>query len=128
MKKVLSIALCMVMLITTISAIPTSAKIIFTSHNSFYEETDNTDTHYYKIIDGVYYVIIDQCCDNYGYVAAILPPKETKKVEILDEISFGGETVEISAIDIEKQYRFSNMNSSLEELVIGNIQYVKGIN
>jgi len=129
MKKIISLLLCLAVMIGSIGTISASAKVTFVNHNTFYEENDNYEDQYYTIIDGVCYTIIEQCCDDFGYVSAILPPKDCKKIEILDEIDFGAETVQINTIDIENEYMFHNLNSSLEEIVIGdNIHNISGIN
>ncbi len=129
MKKILSIVLCMVMLVATLGAIPASAEIRFVDHNSFYEEEN--DDYLYKVIDGVYYKFYIDDCDNEiydAYVIAILPPEGTKKVEILDEVYCYGNMVEIDEIRFQNYNIFSNYRSSIEEIVIGDIDRITGIN
>lgn len=128
MKKILSIILSLVMLVSIIGAIPVSAKIEFCSSDTFCESFINSDgvqrERYYRVINGVYYEGVTES-DGEIYsvkVVAILPPKDTKVVEIPNQIEIAGEVADVDAIDLEE------VNGNFEEIIIGdNIYVIRGL-
>lgn len=134
MKKVFSILLSAVLMISMLSAASVSAEIKFKDAQTFYEEFINADgvpcIRYYKTIGGVIYSCIAN--PDYGVydaaVIAIIPTEKNAKVEILDELYFASEdeTVKVTSIDIESCL---NLNSNIEEIIVGdNIISINGLN
>ena len=128
MKKIISIVLSFVMLISLIGAMPVGAKIEFCSSDSFCEDFINSDgverTRYYRVINGVYYEGVTES-DGEIYsvdVVAILPPNGTKTVEIPNQIEIYGSVADVDAIDLE------SVSDNFEELIIGeNVYSISGL-
>lgn len=134
MKKLISIVMSIVLMITMFGAVSVSAEIKFKDSTTFYEEFKNADDvpclRYYKTIDGIVYSCIDN--PDYGLsdaeVIAIMPDEKNSKVEILDEVSFISyeDPIKVTSINIKT---WTDLNFNIEEIIIGdNVSNITGIN
>lgn len=119
MKKVISIVISIVLIITMFGAVSVSAEIKFKDSTTFYEEFKNADdvpcTRYYKTVNGVVYSCIDN--PDYGLsdaeVVAIMPAEKNSKDYTLKTLTLNkelklletGELTKLTTLNIDKNIK-----------------------